>query len=210
MSPGGALGHQRRAVGQEVEPPRDREPLREDLDAALGAGLIPVAGGEGDRSEGGGHRQERGHAGPTGIRAECHAADDRKPRSPARRWTGVHVAGPVRPDPLLGSRHATQIRSPPFFSLSRSARAWRRPTRATRRAGNGPALTCPQADPCSIADAVEDAAVADGDVVLLAAGTCDTAGIPGDGLDANDAITIRPVDPATRPLITAPTTRTRW
>ena len=77
-------------------------------------------------------------------------------------------------------------------------------TRYAEPGGNGPAATCPQADPCSIASAVENAAVADGDVILLAAGTYDAAGIPGNGLDANQEITIRPIDPANRPVITAP------
>lgn len=37
--------------------------------------------------------------------------------------------------------------------------------------GNGPAGSCPLADPCSFADAVEDASVQAGDQVILAAGT---------------------------------------
>ena len=69
--------------------------------------------------------------------------------------------------------------------------------------GDGPAATCPETNPCSLSVAAEDPAVGDGDEILLLPGTHDVQGIPGDGLDSIDAISIRPLDPASRPVITA-------
>ena len=66
--------------------------------------------------------------------------------------------------------------------------------------GDGPPATCPRANPCDINGAVENAAVEDGDVVNLLAGTYSLA--IGDSLHVTDNITIQgnPGDP--RPTIT--------
>lgn len=50
--------------------------------------------------------------------------------------------------------------------------------------GTGPAATCPEADPCSLEDAVEDPSVADGDFVGLAPGDY----VLGDTLTVDDNI----------------------
>lgn len=68
--------------------------------------------------------------------------------------------------------------------------------------GNGPAATCPQADPCDIQTAVEGAAVIDGDLITLAPGTYPIA---TDTVAPSDAVTIRGVPGQPRPLIVAGT-----
>lgn len=73
-------------------------------------------------------------------------------------------------------------------------------TRYAEPAGNGPAATCPLANPCDIQDAVEDASVVDGDVVLLTAGPY-TLGT--DQLVITDDITIEPVAGLPRQTLTS-------
>jgi len=66
--------------------------------------------------------------------------------------------------------------------------------------GNGPAATCPQADPCDLNTAVENAAVVDGDEIVVTPGTYAIT-----QLTVTDAITIHGEFSQPRPLInTAP------
>jgi Ca2+-binding RTX toxin-like protein len=73
-------------------------------------------------------------------------------------------------------------------------------TRYAEPGGNGPAGICPQSDPCEVHDAVSDASVNPGDVVLL---------LPGDyvlgaqQLNVGAAITVAPAQAGTRPRILA-------
>lgn len=73
-------------------------------------------------------------------------------------------------------------------------------TRYATPDGNGPAASCPQADPCSLEDAVEAPAVADGDRVILGTGLYSLA----DQLDADDGISVGGA-PSAVPVIVATT-----
>lgn len=63
-------------------------------------------------------------------------------------------------------------------------------------AGDGPAATCPQSDPCDLDTAVENAAVVDGDEVIVTPGTYNVA-----QLVVTDAITIHGDAAQPRPTI---------
>lgn len=74
-------------------------------------------------------------------------------------------------------------------------------TRYASPAGAGPAGVggCPESNPCGLEPAVENAAVLDNDVILLLPGTYNL----GTGsVSVTDAITIKPRDARTRPVIT--------
>jgi hypothetical protein len=75
-------------------------------------------------------------------------------------------------------------------------------TRYAEPGGDGPATglnACPEADPCGLEPAVENGAVANGDLVLLLPGTYSLGAA---SLTANRDIVIRPRDAGTRPVIT--------
>jgi len=66
--------------------------------------------------------------------------------------------------------------------------------------GTGPEATCPQSNPCNVDDAADGPSVADGDVVLLAAGTYTLTS----RLDVTSDIVIRPQNPAgPKPVLTS-------
>ncbi len=73
--------------------------------------------------------------------------------------------------------------------------------------GNGPAVTCPQADPCDIQTAVEGGAVSNGDVITLLPGTYPIA---TDTVQPTDAVTIQGLAGQPRPLIVAGTSYAIW
>lgn len=73
-------------------------------------------------------------------------------------------------------------------------------TRYAAPAGTGPAASCPQANPCSLEDAVEDPGVAAGDEVVLAGGLYALA----DRLDVDVAISVGGA-PSAVPVIAAAT-----
>ena len=73
-------------------------------------------------------------------------------------------------------------------------------TRYASPSGTGDATVCSQADPCEIEDAVEDASVADGDEVIVTAGSYD---IGTGSVDIADGITVRGSAPGQRPTITS-------
>lgn len=62
--------------------------------------------------------------------------------------------------------------------------------------GDGPAATCPEADPCDLDTAVEHASVVDGDEVVVKPGTYDVASI-----EVGDAIDLHGQSPVARPTI---------
>ncbi len=64
--------------------------------------------------------------------------------------------------------------------------------------GNGPAASCPQADPCGIQAAIENAAVGNGDVITILPGTYPLA---NDAIEVADAVTIRGLPGGARPLL---------
>jgi hypothetical protein len=66
--------------------------------------------------------------------------------------------------------------------------------------GDGPASSCPKANPCEINDATEDASVEDGDEVVVLPGTYDL----GNGnIELSDTITLHGVLGKPRPVITS-------
>jgi hypothetical protein len=65
--------------------------------------------------------------------------------------------------------------------------------------GDGPAASCPQSNPCSATDAVEDVSVEDGDEVILLPGTYSLAS----QLDVDDDIELRGSSDSPPPLLTA-------
>lgn len=73
-------------------------------------------------------------------------------------------------------------------------------TRYAAPGGSGPAASCPEIDPCSIEDAVEDPGVAAGDAVVLASGTYALA----DRLEIDAAIAVGGA-PSAVPVIAAAT-----
>lgn len=73
-------------------------------------------------------------------------------------------------------------------------------TRYAAPAGTGPAASCPQANPCSLEDAVEDPGVAAGDEVVVANGAYSLT----DRLDIDDAISVGGA-PSAVPVISAAT-----
>jgi hypothetical protein len=73
---------------------------------------------------------------------------------------------------------------------AQGAQRWASPT------GTGPAGTCPQANPCDIDTAVEDASVVDGDEVVVTPGTYNIV-----GLNVSDAIDLHAQALQPRPLI---------
>lgn len=83
------------------------------------------------------------------------------------------------------------------FPLAASAGA---DTRYAAPDGSGPAASCPQSNPCSLEDAVEDPAVTDGDRVNVTTGYY----LLGDQLDADDEISIGGT-PSAVPTIVATT-----
>ena len=73
-------------------------------------------------------------------------------------------------------------------------------TRWAEPGGDGPAATCPEANPCEIQDAVEDFTANSGDTVLLKAGSYV---LGADSLIFFDDLTIRPAPGAGRPTLTS-------
>ena len=65
--------------------------------------------------------------------------------------------------------------------------------------GDGDATVCPKTDPCPLHDAIEDASVNDGDVVVVLPGTYDLS----TGVTIDHAITVRGDNGQPRPLITS-------
>ena len=72
-------------------------------------------------------------------------------------------------------------------------------TRYAEPGGNGPAASCPQADPCDVEDAVEDGSVAAGDVVIVLGGSYN---LGSGSLAVTKSITLRGPAPGQRPSIT--------
>ncbi len=73
-------------------------------------------------------------------------------------------------------------------------------TRYAEVGGDGPAATCPAADPCSLRDATEDASVMNGDTILLDAGTYD---LGGNSIELSDEVTVGRKPGVARPLVKA-------
>ena len=70
-------------------------------------------------------------------------------------------------------------------------------TRYATPAGSGPAASCPEANPCSLRDAVNDASVADGDVIVVLPGEYTVA----DRIGSNKAISVHGTSAAARPVL---------
>ena len=71
-------------------------------------------------------------------------------------------------------------------------------TRYAEPGGDGPAATCPEVNPCGFSQAVIDPSVVDNDVVLLLPGTYNLGAA---SVNIADAITVKPRDAGTRPVI---------
>jgi hypothetical protein len=72
-------------------------------------------------------------------------------------------------------------------------------TRYAAPGGTGPGVSCPQAAPCSLVDALSDTWVDNGDSVLLAPGDYDRGGAPAFFIE--NAIDVGPAQPGTWPRI---------